>query len=378
MGKIKAEIEGLNLDRFLNTLFEKSIAVQNVERPAYNKLIFECKKSDFNEIKKLLETFKIEFKIVGWSGLLYWVRSNWYRFGLLIGVIFAIYASFYVTGFYWNVEVEVDTLNPEMVAKVTDYLNSQNLKVGAKIRDVSTRDIERLILKNIDDCAMVVVENEGVTLKVFVKQAENGRSLSNSNIVAGFSGVIEEINLGSGTLLVNIGDAVVEGQPLIQSGNVGDVFMEARGEIVAKCLISGDAVGSTQLKTEKRTGNCVTVAFIEVMGKKFYSSEMTEIDAQNCFSNYEIEEEECQLSKNNLVPIKKTCITYYEIEEVCDIINIEQLTEDLKSTAYNVAKAKLPNGAPELGITYSVINQGELVRVVCNIETRLNIARRGE
>lgn len=378
MGKIRFEIDGLNLDRLINKLEDNNIGIENVEKSDYNKMVLTCKSKNFGKVKEILKALHLEYTIIGGSGLLYFFKKNWFRFGLLIGLIFTIYACFYVTSIYWNVEVVVDTENAQIQEKVVEYLNSQNLKVGAKKQKITTRDIERKILKNINECSLVVVEENGVNIKVFVRQSVERSGVAESDVVASRSGVIEKIDIKSGNLLVNVGEAVVSGQPLIKADKVGDVFLEAKGDIFARCWIAGESVGSVENKAIKRTGRVITVEYITMFGQKLYSSKNTGIDAENTFLKYQTEVTESNLSQNNLLPIKKISINYYEIEEVCDIISHEQLVENLKQQALTNAERLLPQNAENLGVTYKVIEMGSITKVVCNIETVINIAKRGE
>lgn len=376
MGKFRVKITGLNLDRFINSLYERGVCIENIERSDYNMLIFEFKSDKFNVVKELLNFYKLECEIIGGSGINYLLKRYWYRFGLIFGVICTIFLCFFATQIYWKVEVVVEGENAKIQSEVENFLAEENLKVGAKIENITTRDMERLILKNIQGCSMVVVEENGVNLKVFVKLAVEENEEKQKDIVAGFSGVIEKIDYISGNLLVNVGEAVVLNQPLITSGSVGDVFMEAKGDIYARCWITGVSVGTSSKTEQKRTGKVVEVSFIECFGQRFYIGDLTEADAENMFEKYETETSEVKLSQNNLLPIKKISIYYYEIEESCDIIPNEQLIEELKAQALKVARNQLPETADELDVTFKVIEMGEITKVVCNIETVLNITKR--
>jgi hypothetical protein len=55
---------------------------------------------------------------------------------------------------------------------------------------------------------------------------------------------------------------------------------------------------------------------------------------------------------------------------------LEQLIEELSGSAYKIAKDKLPDGAEELSVSYNITEENSLYRVVCLIETRIDIAKR--
>lgn len=378
MGKIRLKINGLNLNRLLNTLNAKNISIYDLKRNGYDKLELSVDSYNFKETKKHLLANGLDFDMTGGSGLLYILKTYWYRLGLVVGFIFSILAIAVSTNYYWNINIEVDTGNAEIAKEVNQFLTNQGIVVGGRIKDIQTRTIERAIIETIEDSALVVVTREGVNLNVFIKESTKQANLSENGIVASFSGVIEQIKLSSGNLLVNIGDAVVEGQTLIQSGKVGDVFMEAHGSIIARVQIDGDSVGGLEKVSMGKTGKVTEVSYIEVLGKKFYLSELNESGAEKQYEHYEVEREEIVLSQNNLLPIKKNVLRYYEIQENCVTIDYEQLIKELSESAYNVAISRLPEGAEVLAVSYKTIQEGTLYKVVCSIETKIDIAKRAE
>lgn len=378
MGKIRLKINGLNLNRLLNTLNAKNISIYDLKRNGYDKLELSVDSYNFKETKKHLLANGLDFDMTGGSGLLYILKTYWYRLGLVVGFIFSILAIAVSTNYYWNINIEVDTGNAEITKEVNQFLINQGIVVGGRIKDIQTRTIERAIIETIEDSALVVVTREGVNLNVFIKESTKQVNLSENGIVASFSGVIEQIKLSSGNLLVNIGDAVVEGQTLIQSGKVGDVFMEAHGSIIARVQIDGDSVGGLEKVSIDKTGKVTEVSYIEVLGKKFYLSELNESEAEKQYEHYEVEREEIVLSQNNLLPIKKNVLRYYEIQENCVTIDYEQLIKELSESAYNVAISRLPEGAEVLAVSYKTIQEGTLYKVVCSIETKTDIAKRAE
>ncbi len=376
MGKFRVEINGLNIGRLLNNLSAKNIDVYELKKTDFNKIVLSVDSCNFKLLQTLVKCNGLSLSVVGGRGVSYIIKNYWYRFGLLIGLILSIIGIVVATGYYWNINVVVDSGNQAICEEVVKLLEERGVSAGLKIQEIQSRSVEKYILEKIEDVAVVVVTQKGVNVEVFVKESTKQSNLTENGIVASFSGVIEEIKLTSGNLLVNIGDAVTEGQLLISSSKVGDVFMEAHGTIVARVQIDGDAVGSLEQISVKRTGNFVEVVQLEALGKRFYCSKLKESDAELCYPNYEVEVVEVDVSENNLLPIKKIITRYYEIEEICVTIDYEQLINDLSGSAYKIAKDKLPVGAEELSVSYNVTEENSLYRVVCLIETRVDIAKR--
>ena len=378
MGKFRLKIEGLNINRLLNVFNAKNIEIYDLKKLDYNNLELTIDSYNFKYAKNLIKNNGLNVRVIGGSGFTYFLKANWFRFGVVVGLAFSFVAFIIATSFYWNVEVEIDTENSEVVAKVQEFLSQQGIVVGEKVKKLKSRELERIILECVDDASLVVVEQKGVSLKVFIKESTKPLNLSEKGVVASYSGVIEEIKLASGQLMVNIGDAVTKGDVLIASGKIGDVFMEAHGSIVARVQIEGDSVGSTEQTSMVRSGNFVEVVYLDAFGKRFYSSDLTEDMAEKQYIEYELERQEVVLTQNNLLPIKKIVLRYYEIQESCVTIEYEQLIEQLSATAYNIAESRLPDGAEALAVGYNVVQDGSLYKVICSIETRIDIAKRAE
>ena len=376
MGKFRVEIEGLNLGRLINNLNAKNIEVYDLKKTDFNKLVLSVDDCNFGIFKNLVRQNDLAFTIIGGSGLSYLIKTYWYRFGLLIGGVLSVVFFIIATGCYWSINVVVDGDNSIIGSEVVKILEEQGIVLGARKQNIHSRTIEKCILERVEDVALVVVTQTGVNVEVFVRESTKQSNLTENGIVASFSGVVEEIKLTSGSLLVNVGDAVTEGELLISSSKIGDVFMEAHGSIIARVQIDGDCVGSLEKVSVKRTGNFVDVVYLESLGQQFYCSKLKETEAELCYPSYEVERIEVDISENNLLPIKKIITRYYEIEEKCVTIDYEQLIEELSGSAYKIAKDKLPDGAEELSVSYNITEENSLYRVVCLIETRIDIAKR--
>ena len=57
-------------------------------------------------------------------------------------------------------------------------------------------------------------------------------------------------------------------------------------------------------------------------------------------------------------------------------ISNEELIEKLKKQSYKAAKNNLPDGASEQEVMFDIFNIGNVVKVVCNIKTEIQIGIR--
>ena len=196
-----------------------------------------------------------------------------------------------------------------------------------------------------------------------------------ANIVSNYNGVITDVNYISGILTVNKGEAVVKGQVLIASGPSGDFYQEAIGTVFAKAKICGEAIGAKQTSSITRSGEFIEVIYYEVLGKCF-GKEDVQTRASEAFLNYEIEESSEILFNNFLLPVKKVTAKIYELNETSINKSNAALITELKEKAYNDALNELPQESKVDRVSYDVFNEGELYKVVCTIESTINIGIR--
>lgn len=376
MGKIWVNFIGLNQNKFINELSENNIVIFDAEKKDYNNISLWVQKKDLKQLKLIAKKYNLQLEVLHEKNLLQLLKNNWHYVGLAVGLVLSVAIFRFATSFYWKVNVEVDSGNTQILEVVNNYLQEEGICKGQKIKALQTREIERLLMKNVENCSLAVVKQNGVELSIFIKERVVARTLLENSVIASHSGVVEKVSVKSGQLIVNVGEAVVAGEPLIVSEKVGDIFMEASGNVIASVLISGEAVGSLEKISCKPTGNCVDVCYYEVCGKKYYTGKENEESASSKYEKYEVIKEETLLTNNLIVPIKKIGLRYYEFADFCDIITYEQLIDELKKSAYNVALSNMPSGAEELSVEYSIIEDGELYKVVCNIKTTIDIAIR--
>ena len=371
--KIKVvKITGLNINKLLNELNKNGFNISEVKRLSYDELHFKISSKEYKKLIDLPLSKCYNISVIEVLPQNKWLNLLVLRCGVLLGILVA---SFFVYSFstkIWKINVTMD----KEIAGVTNEMVISTLKncgveQGYEF-NTTTREIERKLTSAIDGCSMAVVERDGINLNVFLKAREYKKELSEANVVAEYSGVITDINLVSGILTVNIGEGVTKGQVLIASGTTGDYFSEAVGDIKAKIIISGQAVGGLETVSVKRSGKTHELSYIEVFGKRYECGKQNKIE----YAKYETEEQEIVVFKNLLLPIKKVNVTVFELVETKQTITKEELIEKLKQQSYNDAKNSLPPFASEGKTSFDVYEENGLFKVVCNIEVETIISKR--
>lgn len=370
----RLKIEGLNITRFLNQLQSNSIYPQKIIRHSYQELEIQISNKEYKKLVDIKLASCYNISVIESKPTFALGAMVVKRFGFFVGILASVALLLSSTQCIWDIKVSViGESDGSLEQSVLDAIYEIGIERGEKL-ELTPREIERMLVSKLPDSSSVVVKKQGINLEVFVTPRVYEPSVTSFDIVAKYDGKITAIKYGSGILTVNIGEGVSKGQVLIASGKVGDYFSEAIGEVHAKVLIPGEAVGS--IKTEKyvRTGKVVEVKGYQLFGKTYYFDKTQKED--NIFPDYEVEKNEVFLSKNNGLPIKKVTFKVFELTAYAETQDAEKLVAELKIQAYKVAQQNLPVGAVEQGVSYDVFNDNGYYKVVCNIETEIEIGMR--
>lgn len=370
----RLKIEGLNITRFLNQLHLNNIYPQKVVRHSYQELEIQISNKEYKKLVDIKMASCYNISVIESKPTFVLGAIVVKRLGFFVGLLASMAMLFSATQCVWDIEVSVIGESDGSIEKTAlEIIREAGIETGEKL-ELTPREIERMLVSKLPDSSSVVVKKRGINLEIAITPRVYEPSLIGSDIVSKYDGKITAIKYGSGILTVNIGEGVAKGQVLIASGEVGDYFSEAMGEISAKVLISGEAVGS--IKTEKyvRTGKVVEVKCYQLFGKTYYFDRNKKED--NIFPNYEVEKNEVFLSKNSGLPIKKVTFKVFELMACEETQDAEKLVAELKIQAYKVAQQNLPVGAVEQGVSYDVFNDNGYYKVVCNIETEIEIGMR--
>lgn len=368
-------IKGLNLNRLIDEMLSKSIMPKSINRVAYDEIIIEISSTQYKNLVDLKSISCYNVSVLKHRPKFNLMIMTLKRLGFVVGLAVALFLLSVTSNKIWDINVIVTGENSDGVeGLVYEALSLKGIGVGQRFK-LNTRDLEKELLSLIDDCASVVVTKNGIVLDIAVKTRVYKPELSTADIVAKFDGKITEINLTSGILSVNIGEGVQKGQVLIASGLVGDFYAEAIGEIKAKVLVSGESVGSTKLENVTRSGAFYDVVAFEIFGKTIYFN-AKEKDFSTIFKNYEVERSEIFVSNNLCLPLKKVVFRVFELKSEEIMVSPEEVVENLKKQALINAENNLPDGADVFGVTYDVFEDNGYYKVVCNLETEIEIGIR--
>lgn len=360
-------LSGYNLERCLNNICDKNIKIFSAEKfnPKNSKIEVDISKE--NEVEKFLKEKGIEVIKKKYNGFAKFQKFFSSRYGILIGIFFAF--CFYVVASNYVLNIKILGNESRSSQDIIAVLNENGVNIFNPLNLKTNENIEQIILDNFSEVSMVSVIKKGNTILINIKERlvndEYEQVGKHTSLIATNDGIITDIQLIQGTLLVKIGDIVRTGDYLVapyvidSSGN--KISIEPKANIYADVWLSGESEHYDVKKITEKTGNQITERAVVFLNQIVYTNKI-----ELSFKEYEMEITERYLSKS-IIPIKYKTIKYYETTtyffeqpfsevELSKIQEAKDLTflrldkdEDVKSESYIISSE---NGITK--VSYSI------------------------
>lgn len=323
-------IKSLNQEKLFNSIY-KDFSISKIERKSENEVCFSCAFSEHKKLKKLLDDKNIEILSLKHFGLL----SNFLKLCSSIGGILAVVVIIIFFGvqsqFIWQYEVlgvnELD--KKEVVSFIKENFNK-------KKSTLKTREVEISLLNNFDEISFVSCMVKGQTLVVNIKEKllPDEKYGEFKPIISDKNAKITHIDLVSGTLKVKVGDVVKAGDVLVEPYTIdssGELMkVEAKAKFVADVYNEGSSDHYDSFVETYRTGEFCEESVVTLFGLEIYK-----FKTENRFEKFEVEQEESDLSNNNILPFKLKKTKFFEIKERV----VQTDFEDVKNEYIEKARA---------------------------------------
>lgn len=243
-GYLEVTVEGFYIERFLNKCAINNIKVWNLRRDG--KCILRCymKAEDFKRIKDILKVTGSKIKINRKAGLNFKLFKYRKRKVFLIFPVIILILLLFLSSFIWNIEYlgDFNNVDKESIEKV---LKENNVKIGVKKKNIDKDVLSNKIRLDNNNISWVGIKIEGTNLKIEIAKAREKPDIIDKdeycNIVAKEDGIIESINVQSGTARVENGDVVSKGEILVEGVMEGKFTdprkVHARADIIARTWI---------------------------------------------------------------------------------------------------------------------------------------------
>ncbi len=238
LGYVYFEAVGGFSERFLNLCKIRGIPLWNVSNngvkvkavtsiEGFQKLNIPCENSGM-----VLENIKEK-------GLKSLVNQHKSRFGLVLGLVFAVLFISFVSGFIWNVEI----IEKEGVKldNFTEILAEEGVKIGARKSKIDVLQVQESILNKCPQLSWISINIFGSKAQIeytpIKKNVPQDDAKTPKNLVATKKGKIVLVEGYRGKNEVKEGDYVDKGDLLISgvtvNGDLSESFVHASGKIFA-------------------------------------------------------------------------------------------------------------------------------------------------
>ncbi len=361
MGEVRVKIVGLNLPRLINRLIEKNVLVTNLVYSG-KSVKFSLPASDLEILNKICKIEHKYYVILQKSGLKQLLSRIPYFLGTLVAIIISYLYMYSFNSFIFNVDINCNSDLPYDLTNLNQLLYENGIVAGMKKNELSVKNIQNLIMLNIDDLSGCSVILNGGNLNIEIYPSTKKIEVSTDDIVSKYNAVVTKAEAYSGELLVKPGDIIEIGDTLIKNKN------GASGKIEGKVYFVSTIIYNENQQYTERTGNTYKL-------KNINFCNWFKINGQNkCgFASFEVEKVKKYVATNLVFPIAIEEEIYYEVQIKTKVVPFETVESSVTNSAYNEALKLVPNKDNISNVTYSVVKEGPYTRVDCFIESIVDL-----
>jgi similar to stage IV sporulation protein len=366
-GYLIIKIEGLSLERLINTAVSQKIRFWEINRPRYQELTAHINLQSYRKLHTIATEHNCRINILSKRGLPFKFHPFKRRIMMPVGFLFFLLFLYGLSSFIWMVEIE-GVINADRQA-ILDALSENGIRPGAFKMNLDIRNIENKILNEIPDLIWIGIELRGSKALISIQEATKPPimidPLTPFNIVAKRDGIIEKIIVLDGEAMVSEGDTVKEGQLLvsgiIQDNVTGTLrYTHAQAQVLARTWYDAKSAVAYDRVKYSMTGKKVVHKYLEY-GRFTIGLRKDNMD----FEFYEISKNSVAFwGENRFFPVNIVTKKYYEL------IKVPVLLDDLKrqasEQAWEYLLEKIPNNAKIIDkrVKYDMIEDKEIIATV--------------
>lgn len=363
MNYVKVKITGLNLTRLIDKLVARGICLDEVKIKT-NSVLFKINELDLKVLRDVCKKEHKTFSIYYSSGIKNFFRKLPYCFGIVLAGIIAFCYLFSFDIFVRKVDARYISNTSYDMSKVEKVLKDNGIKSGVRKSQINVKEIERILLSNVDDISGCTAKLSGGNLDIFVYPATKNHEINKENLYSKYDGVVTKVELTLGKSNFKPGDIVKKGDLVIESDD------GAEGKVFAKVYFIGTAIYNQKQIEKQKTGNYEIFRDYSIFTKKFIKQ------PKKCrFAEYLVKKCDFYISDNYFLPILCEEFLFEEVRLVEKIIPFSSVENDIKKQAYELALNKIENSNEVKSVTYSIVEEGDYTRVDCYAECEIDILK---
>lgn len=359
--KIKIKIYGFNLKQVISYLIDKGVLVCDLKIKS-KYIIFVINSKDKLVLDKYCEVYKKQYQILKSLSFKETVKNLRFKFGMVVALILVVC---YVLSFNWLVfDINIDNkTNVDFdLSLVRKVLNDNGIKEGSFIGKNFNKQIEDVIINNIENIAGCSVEFNGGKLNLTIVPESKKIINNQKQLFSKYDAIITDIDVFSGDEKFVVGDVVKKGDLIVDSNDV------VNAKIYGNVYFSSSYLHNRINQKIKYTGKYIVNKEISLFNKILFKTHNI-----NQFSNYLTKKCDFYIMENYLFPIKCQSEYVFEYELLEEVVEFEEVENDLKEKLYKEVSLNIPKNAKILNTYYSVVKDGNLTRLDCFIEANVSL-----
>lgn len=348
--KIKINVKGKNIERFIKRLKSNNIDLLKIEYIKYNEINIIIYKKDYERLLELKTIYEVNLKDI-YGIIKFREVINIYKY-LIAFIIIGIIMLIFLSNIIFNVEVIHNDKNLRnlIISELENY-NIKKFKFKKNYNEIQS--IKNDILNKYQDkIEWLEIEEKGTSYIIRVEPRiipDNEISYEKQNVVASKSAIIKKIITKSGEVIKNINSYVNEGDIII-SGNIY-LNEEIKDTIKADGIVYGEVWYNVKVEYPyvyseiKEKDNYQDIYVLKLFDKSF---EFT----FNKFQDKKIDEK--IILQNNILPIYLVKQRQQELETISLLLTSDQAKDKALEESVKKMNEKLDND--EKIIDYKVLN----------------------
>lgn len=335
--KIKINIKGRKIERFIKRLADNKINIYNMEMINRNEANIVILKSDYLKVLNIKSIY--EFNIVGGTGMIKIRKTLKLNSLILVFLVIGIIVLQILSRMIFSIEV-VHT-DKSIRNKMLSELENYGLKIHAfkKNYDEVQKIKEQILTNHKDDIEWLEIENIGTKYIVRLEERKiknNEESNEKRHVIASKNAIIKKIEAENGEIVkeinsyVNAGDIIISGNITLneQVKNTVSASGHVYGEVWYKVKVDYPLAYSEK----HETGNSQKRLVFNFLNKS-YELGFKKYKDKNVSSK--------TLLKHIFLPISFTYDNQREVIAIDEVYTIEQAIKKAEERAYSEINSKL-------------------------------------
>ena len=335
--KIKINIKGRKIERFIKRLADNKINIYNMEMINRNETNIVILKSDYLKVLNIKSIY--EFNIVGGTGMIKIRKTLKLNSLILVFLVIGIIVLQILSRMIFSIEV-VHT-DKSIRNKMLSELENYGLKIHAfkKNYDEVQKIKEQILTNHKDDIEWLEIENIGTKYIVRLEERKiknNEESNEKRHVIASKNAIIKKIEAENGEIVkeinsyVNAGDIIISGNITLneQVKNTVSASGHVYGEVWYKVKVDYPLAYSEK----HETGNSQKILVFNFLNKS-YELGFKKYKDKNVSSK--------TLLKHIFLPISFTYDNQREVIAIDEVYTIEQAIKKAEERAYSEINSKL-------------------------------------